>query len=73
MDGTTARLYLGGGGIHFMFMEAETGQIMRWVPPPAGRRSTCATPNADWSLFAGAAEGGVFVWPSRSSRTGRRT
>jgi hypothetical protein len=45
-------------------LRSRTGQVARRVPPPAGRRLGYAAASADWSRFAAAAEGGVFVWPA---------
>ena len=49
---------LDSGGVRFL--QAETGRVRRRLAPPAEVRH--ATPNADWSLFAGTAAGGIFVW-----------
>jgi WD40 repeat protein len=48
------------GGVYLL--HAETGRLRRRLPPPEGRVLRYATPSADWSVFAVAAEGGVFVW-----------
>jgi hypothetical protein len=48
------------GGL--VFLQAETGRIQRQRTPPADRVLRYATPSADWSTFAAATEGGVFVW-----------
>jgi hypothetical protein len=58
-DQTLAAL-LDSGGV--LFLQAETGRARGRLPPPAGRVLRYATANADWSLFAAAAEGGAFVW-----------
>jgi hypothetical protein len=51
---------LDSGGV--ISVHAETGRVQRQLAPPPDRVLRYATPNPDWSLFAAAAEGGVFVW-----------
>jgi hypothetical protein len=57
-QGETLAVILHEGGL--LFLHAETGRVRRRLAPPAEVRH--ATPNADWSLFAGTAAGGIFVW-----------
>jgi WD40 repeat protein len=50
-----------GGG--FVEVGLATGRVVRSLPPPAARETYDVVASADWSLFAGAAEGGVVIWP----------
>jgi hypothetical protein len=58
--GRTLAVLLDGSGV--VFLQADTGRVRRRLPPPTDRVLRYATASADWSLFAAAAEGGVFVW-----------
>jgi hypothetical protein len=57
---TLAALMWGGG---FVEIELASGRIVRSLPPPAACEAYAVVSSADWSLFAGTAEGGVVVWP----------
>jgi hypothetical protein len=58
--GRTLEVLAGGGDI--LYLEARTGQVVRQVQPPAGRKLSNAVAGADWSRFAATTEGGVVVW-----------
>jgi hypothetical protein len=69
--GRTLAVLLEDGGL--VLLRARTGQVEHRVPPPAGRAVGYARPSADWSWFAGAAEGRVVVWPAPRRRPERRS
>jgi hypothetical protein len=53
----------------FAEVEAAKGRALRRQPPPPGPALRDVAPSADWSVFAGATEAGVVVWPGdRASR-----
>jgi hypothetical protein len=47
--------------------EGDTGRILRRQEPPDHDRIDSAVVNVNWSLFAGATERGVVVWPGASA------
>jgi hypothetical protein len=59
--GRTLAVQLDGGA--FVLWEAGTGRTLRRNEPPAETKLYQSVVSADWSRFAGAAEGGVVVWP----------
>jgi WD40 repeat protein len=60
-DRTLAMLMEGG---EFIQIDWDSGEVLRRLPPPAGRTiSYVVATNAGWTRFAGAVEGGVIVWP----------
>jgi WD40 repeat protein len=66
--GRTLAVLLGNGA--FAQVEADTGRVLRRRPPPAESRPFAAVASADWSLFAGASEDGVVVWPGDRAAPG---
>jgi hypothetical protein len=60
--GRMLAVLLDGGGM--VFLETETGQVQRRIPPPARSPLRRTRPSRDWSLCAAIAEGGVFAWSS---------
>lgn len=62
-DGVKTLAVFGYGG-EATLLRAKTGQVMRQIPPPAGRTLWTGTVNDSWSVFAAATKGGVLVWPS---------
>jgi hypothetical protein len=59
--GRTLAALLWGGG--FVEVTPASGRVVRSLPPPAAREAYHTISSADWSYFAGTAEGGVVVWP----------
>jgi hypothetical protein len=59
--GRTLAMLLDDG--EFVQVDAGTGRVRRRLPPPAGQTPYEGVTNADWTLFAGATDAGVVVWP----------
>jgi hypothetical protein len=67
-DRTLAMLLDGG---EFVQVDWDSGEVLRRAPPPAGHKlSSEVVTNAGWTHFAGAAEGGVTVWPGDRAEPG---
>jgi WD40 repeat protein len=65
--GRTLAMLLQGG--EFVQVNAGTGRVLRRLPPPAGQIPYEGVTNADWTLFAGATDAGVVVWPVQGGRS----
>jgi WD40 repeat protein len=51
-----------GYGGSLTLVETATGQVRGQVAPPGNREIELAQPNADWSMIASAADGGILLW-----------
>jgi WD40 repeat protein len=60
-QGRALAALMSGGG--FAQVRADTGEVMRSLPPPAEAKPREVVPSPDWSLFAGATADGVVLWP----------
>ena len=59
-DGST--LAVAGYRTGLTILETSTGKVLREMGPPGNREIWECQPNADWSVMAGAADGGVVMW-----------
>jgi hypothetical protein len=65
-EGRMLAVLMGNGD--FAQVETNTGRVGQRTPPPAdGKPLEEVVSNADWSLFAGATEDGVVIWPGASA------
>jgi WD40 repeat protein len=46
----------------FVQIDWDSGEALRRIPPPDGRKPSAAAADSGWTRFAGAVEDGVVVW-----------
>lgn len=59
--GRTLAMLMSGG--EFVQLAPGTGSVERQISPPANYKLDSAVSCVDWSLFAGATDDGVVIWP----------